>query len=76
MKTLLVADKEFKAEKIIKTDNEIIGYNGNSEVFAFRGIQDFSLFVLKDGQVFDAGEIDELKKMIADLQQQISELTK
>ena len=75
MKTLLVADKEFKAEKIVKTDNEIIGYNGNSEVFAFRGIQDFSLFTLKDAE-YDLQESDELKKMIADLQQQISELTK
>lgn len=75
MKTLLVADKEFKAEKIVKTDNEIIGYNGNSEVFAFRGIQDFSLFVLNDSK-YDLQETDELKKMIADLQQQISELTK
>lgn len=75
MKTLLVADKEFKAEKIIKTDNEIIGYNGSSEVFAFRGIVDFSLFELKDAK-YDLQESDELKKMIADLQQQISELTK
>ena len=75
MKTLLVAGKEFKAEEIVKTDNEIIGYNGNSEVFAFRGIQDFSLFVLNDAE-YDLQESDELKKMIADLQQQISELTK
>jgi hypothetical protein len=44
----------FLADKIVKTGTDIIGYDASgNELFAFRGISDFSQFTLEDGQVFD-----------------------
>ncbi|RXI55553.1 hypothetical protein DP124_01400 [Clostridium tetani] len=63
MKMLLVNDDTLQAEKIIKTDTNIIGYIDNKEVFAFRGIKDFSIFKLENG------EFDTLEE---DLQQEIN----
>ena len=50
MKKLIVdnIDDIFEAEKIVKTDTDIIGYTDNVEVFAFRGISDFTLFSLQN----------------------------
>ena len=47
MKILLLNNEQFQAEKIIKTDKDIIGQDliGN-EVFAFRGISDFTGFTI------------------------------
>jgi hypothetical protein len=43
-----------QAYKIVKTDTDIIGYDLNGkELFAFRGISDFSQFTLEEGQSFD-----------------------
>ena len=53
MKTLTVNGEEYQAERIVKTDTGIIGYNGNQEVFAFRGISDFTQFQLASGETFD-----------------------
>lgn len=57
MKTLLTGKKEdyqsYEAERIVLTDNNIIGYNGNTEIFAFSGISDFSQFQLAEGETFD-----------------------
>ncbi|UNK17639.1 hypothetical protein MNQ98_24790 [Paenibacillus sp. N3/727] len=53
----------YEAERIVKTDTDIIGYNGKNEIFAFRGISDFSIFEL-DGE-FDI-ENDELVALRAD----------
>ena len=53
----------YEAERIVKTDTDIIGYNGNNETFAFRGISDFNEFVI-DGE-FDV-EFDELAALRAD----------
>ncbi|MCJ8008127.1 hypothetical protein ACFFMO_08730 [Lederbergia wuyishanensis] len=61
MKNLIAYGEVFEAEKIVKSDTSIIGYIGNSEVFAFRGITDFSSFKLIDGQEFDIDEISQLK---------------
>ena len=49
MKKLTVNNETFEAEKIIKTDKNIIGYDiNNNEIFSFKGISDFTGFVLKD----------------------------
>ena len=54
MKKLLTNNKEFLAEKIIKTDKDIIGKDSNgNEVFAFRRISDFTGFSLEEEQTFD-----------------------
>lgn len=67
MKTLSCNGKNFQAEKIVKTSDSIIGYNGNSEVFVFRGISDFSQFQLEEGQTFDLDEKEQLEMTIANL---------
>lgn len=59
MKKLIFNGEEYEAERIVKTNTDIIGYNGNQEVFAFRGISDFSQFTLVECE-FD---IDEKTKM-------------
>ena len=71
MKTLVFLKKEYKAEKIIKKieDKSIVGYIDDIEVFSFKGIQDFSLFALKENDQYDV-EITAQKtvlKEIADL---------
>jgi len=49
MKKLILNNEIFEAEKIIKTDKNIIGYDiNNNEIFSFKGISDFTGFVLKD----------------------------
>ena len=53
MKTLFISGEELQAERIVKTDTDIIGYNGNNEVFSFRGISDFSQFQLAEGELYD-----------------------
>lgn len=54
MKKLTVNGEEFKADKIIKNETDIIGKNATgNELFAFRGISDFNLFALEEGQNFD-----------------------
>lgn len=59
MSKLFFSQITFEAEKIIKTDSSIIGYNRAEEVFAFRGIVDFSLFSLGEGQEYDVLEPSE-----------------
>lgn len=44
MSTLTFLSEDYEAERIVKTSDSIIGYIGNSEVFSFRGVTDFSLF--------------------------------
>lgn len=62
MKTLIFGSGEdleiYEAEIIIKTDTDIIGYINDNEVFAFKGIKDFSIFKLENGQEFDILEED------------------
>lgn len=60
MKNLLFNGESYEAEKIIKTNTSIIGYNGDTEVFAFRGISDFSLFELQDGE-YDVDRMEQLE---------------
>lgn len=71
MKTLNFNNKMFQADKIIKTSIDITGQDSNGkELFAFRGISDFTLFKLEEGQSFDKPQ-----PSIADLQMQIFNLT-
>ncbi|MFX3616211.1 MAG: hypothetical protein ACE3JK_01605 [Sporolactobacillus sp.] len=59
-----------EADKIVKTDTDIVGYDSaGNELFAFRGISDFSKFTLADGEEFDTED-----DPIADLQQQNANL--
>lgn len=59
MKKLLFLNEEYQAEQIIKTEDSIVGKDkkGN-EVFAFKGIKNFSVFTLKDDD-FDIELTDE-----------------
>lgn len=53
MKILTFMEKQYQAERIVKTGTDIIGYNGNQEVFSFKGIADFTQFTLAEGEAFD-----------------------
>lgn len=46
----------YEAERIIKTANAIIGYNGEAQSWALRGIIDLSQFQLADGANWDVDE--------------------
>lgn len=69
MRTLTVLGEQFEAERVVKTTDSIIGYNGQAEVFAFRGISDFSAFEIDGGydepvpDILD--EVDGLKRKLA-----------
>lgn len=69
MKILIFNNEQYQAEKIIKTANSIIGYNGDRETFAFRGINDFSQFQLTEGQEWDIDELTDLKQQLATTQE-------
>lgn len=56
MKKLIHLGQTFEAERIVKTADSIIGYNGDAKVFAFRGIKDWSQYQLADGQEWDMDE--------------------
>jgi hypothetical protein len=53
MKQLKYNNETYEAERIVKTSDSIIGYNGDNEVFSMRGISDFSGFELLDGAEWD-----------------------
>ena len=55
MKTLYVNGETYQAEKIIRTNTDILGFNSTSPtpIFAFRQIKDWTQFQLAEGQVFD-----------------------
>ncbi len=56
MKRLFAFGESYEAKKIVKTSDSIIGYNGDTEVFVFRGIKDWSQYQLADGQEWDIDE--------------------
>ena len=46
---LIVNNETFQAEKIVKSDLNIIGYDINdNEIFSFKGISNFTGFILHD----------------------------
>lgn len=67
MKTLIVNGEIFTAEKIIKTDTDIIGYTNGKREFIFRGINDFNSFKLEEGQEWDISEKEHQEAIIAGL---------
>lgn len=70
MKTLYFLDEQHTAERIIKTETDVVGYVDNEIVFRFSGVTDFSIFTLADGQTFDKmpvsdhERIEQLENMI------------
>jgi hypothetical protein len=60
------------AEKIVPTQNDIIGYNGNAVVFAFRGVNDFDAFTC-DGP-WDTDETTQLRQQVQTLTEQINSM--
>ena len=71
MKKLTFNNEIFEAEKIIKTDKDIIGYDINdNEIFSFKGISDFTGFILKDENdiviEFEAPPITEIELLKED----------
>lgn len=68
MKILNFKGTQLQAEKIIKTTNEIIGKDINDkEIFHFKGISDFSIFTLANGESFDTVNTITLEKNRADI---------
>jgi len=74
MKALTFSGEQYQAERIVKTDTDIIGYNGNTEVFLFRGISDFTQFQLAEGQEWDIDPEAEKDQRIADLEFALAEI--
>lgn len=75
MKELLFNGQEYRADKIIKNENAIIGQDSRgNELFAFRGISDFSQFAIENEDGTNV-EYDKGEPTVADLQEQIFNLT-
>lgn len=74
MKTLYFADMEFKAERIVKFKDSIVGYIGDSEVFSLKGISDFSQFKLAEGEEFDKPQLSEVEQLKLDVSKNSAEL--
>lgn len=53
MKTLLAYGDELKAERIVKTESEVIGHVGERIAFRFAGITDFTSLSLVEGEEWD-----------------------
>lgn len=71
MKVLIYGQERLSAEKIVKKADTIIGYIGEKEVFAFRGITDWSIFSIEGGD-FDPDPEQEKEQRIADLEAAIA----
>lgn len=63
MKTLIVDGDVFEAEKIFKTDSNIIGYNGDNVIFHFSGVNDFSKFIISDSYDIFISQEDRIKEL-------------
>jgi hypothetical protein len=53
MKQLKFLDEIYNAERIVQTADSITGYIGGTEVFAMRGVTDFTDYELLDGAEWD-----------------------
>lgn len=58
MKKLEFLNEIYEAERIVKSANSVIGYIGDTEVFAMRGISDFSDYNLLEGATYDAPHVN------------------
>lgn len=63
MKTLRVAGEVYEAEKIIKTETDVIGYTNGHEVFKFGGIRNMDAYSLADGAEWDQKELTEKEEL-------------
>lgn len=72
MKQLIAFGEIYEAERIIKTTNSIVGYNGETEVFSFRGIKDWSQYRLAEGQQWDVDEQAAEEAFLLDLDFRLS----
>ncbi|PKH09868.1 hypothetical protein [Planomicrobium sp. MB-3u-38] len=63
MKTLKVADKVYEAEKIIKTETDIIGYTNGHEIFKFSGVRNMDVFILANGAEWDQQALSEREEL-------------
>jgi hypothetical protein len=72
MKRLFHDGQTYEADRIVKRGSNIIGYIGEKLEFAFKGILDFSLFQLEDGQIFDTDEVEYLKTENQELKNQLA----
>ena len=45
VKQITVNGELFEAERIVATDNSLVGYNGSTEAWSFKGISDWSGYV-------------------------------
>ena len=66
----------FQADNIIKTDESITGYDHDGKIiFQFKGINDFSLFELLEGNYTEENkQSNDLEKRVTDLEILISEM--
>lgn len=64
MKKVLVAGEEYEAEKIVKTEKDIIGYINGHEVFKFAGIRNMNVFSLAGGAEWDEMELSPQEELI------------
>ena len=74
MKKLMFMDSEYKAERIVKTENSITGYNGDIVAFKFSGVSDFSGFTLEEEQEYDVPDSTEIDKLRMEQAQANAEL--
>lgn len=76
IKTLTFNGEQYEAERIVKTDTDIIGYNKGSDipVFSFKGIADFTQYQLTTGETFDIDPEQEKEQRIADLELAIASI--
>ena len=74
MKTLYVNGENYQAEKIIRTNTDILGFNSTSPtpIFAFRQIKDWTQFQLAEGQEWDIDEKASESAYLLDLDFRIS----
>lgn len=66
----MVHGETFEAQRIVKTADSIVGYNDQTEVFAFRGVSDFTAFDI-DGEYDEptpdiSQEVNLLKQQLED----------
>ena len=76
MKTLYVNGETYQAEKIIRTNTDILGFNSTSPtpIFAFRQIKDWTQFQLAEGQEWDIDPEAEKDQRIAGLEFALAEI--
>lgn len=63
MKQLHFNGQVFEGERLVRNADSITGYDAKKEIFAFRGVSDFSGFTLGEGQEFDVASPSESERI-------------